>query len=80
MAMRTLGTFGVRTACISYLFIHYALLVAYVARSSEIITNSVGIPLYDFLSSFSVLVHLLAKTFVHIFCFERMYTYDQCIL
>ncbi|OEL33373.1 hypothetical protein BAE44_0005606 [Dichanthelium oligosanthes] len=44
MAMRTLGTFGVRTACLSYLFIHYALLVAYVARSSDIITNSLGIP------------------------------------
>lgn len=35
----------------SYIFIHYALLVAYVARSSEILTNFLGIPLYgpDFL-------------------------------
>ncbi|CDP09702.1 unnamed protein product [Coffea canephora] len=33
MAMRTLGTAGVQIACWSYMFIHYALLVAYVARS-----------------------------------------------
>ncbi|KAG2638895.1 hypothetical protein PVAP13_2NG622800 [Panicum virgatum] len=44
MAMRTLGTFGVRTTCLSYLFIHYTLLVAYVARSSDIITDLLGIP------------------------------------
>ncbi|RVW76028.1 hypothetical protein CK203_055302 [Vitis vinifera] len=30
----------------SYLFIHYALLVAYVARSSDILTNFLGIPMY----------------------------------
>ncbi|KAF0907398.1 hypothetical protein E2562_015889 [Oryza meyeriana var. granulata] len=54
MAMRTLGTFGVRTACISYLFIHYALLVAYVARSSEIITNSLGVPLWESATLFSL--------------------------
>lgn len=30
----------------SYIFIHYALLVAYVARSSDILTNFLGIPLY----------------------------------
>ncbi|KAI4383710.1 hypothetical protein MLD38_009516 [Melastoma candidum] len=45
MARRTLGTVGVQVACWSYLFIHYALLVAYVARSSDILTNSLGIPL-----------------------------------
>uniref|UniRef100_A0A7C9CF39 Uncharacterized protein n=1 Tax=Opuntia streptacantha TaxID=393608 RepID=A0A7C9CF39_OPUST len=39
MAKRTLGSVGVQIACWSYLFIHYALLVAYVARSSEILTN-----------------------------------------
>ncbi|KAJ1292285.1 hypothetical protein BS78_02G380400 [Paspalum vaginatum] len=54
MAMRTLGTFGVRTACLSYLFIHYALLVAYVARSSDIITNSLGIPLWQSATLFSL--------------------------
>uniref|UniRef100_A0A0A8YA82 Tyrosine-specific transport protein, putative n=1 Tax=Arundo donax TaxID=35708 RepID=A0A0A8YA82_ARUDO len=54
MAMRTLGTFGVRTACVSYLFIHYALLVAYVARSSDIITNSLGIPLWESATLFSL--------------------------
>ncbi|OQU90424.1 hypothetical protein SORBI_3002G406700 [Sorghum bicolor] len=54
MAMRTLGTFGVRTACLSYLFIHYALLVAYVARSSDIITNSLGIPLWESATLFSL--------------------------
>lgn len=32
----------------SYIFIHYALLVAYVARSSDILTNFLGIPLYEF--------------------------------
>ncbi|GJN10779.1 hypothetical protein PR202_ga28901 [Eleusine coracana subsp. coracana] len=48
MAMRTLGTFGVRTACLSYLFIHYALLIAYVARSSDIITSTLGIPFHIF--------------------------------
>ncbi|CAD6222727.1 unnamed protein product [Miscanthus lutarioriparius] len=54
MAMRTLGTFGVRAACLSYLFIHYALLVAYVARSSDIITNSLGIPLWESATLFSL--------------------------
>lgn len=54
MAMRTLGTFGVRTACLSYLFIHYALLVAYVARSSNIITNSLGIPIWESATLFSL--------------------------
>ncbi|RRT82201.1 hypothetical protein GW17_00028629, partial [Ensete ventricosum] len=47
MAMRTLGNFGVQAACWSYIFIHYALLVAYVARSSEILTNTFNIPLYE---------------------------------
>ncbi|CAN0905097.1 Tyrosine-specific transport system [Linum grandiflorum] len=48
MAKRTLGSAGVQVACWSYIFIHYALLVAYVARSSDIITNNLGIPLYDY--------------------------------
>eukprot|EP00268_Persea_americana_P035922 TRINITY_DN3540_c0_g1_i17.p1 TRINITY_DN3540_c0_g1~~TRINITY_DN3540_c0_g1_i17.p1 ORF type:complete len:291 (+),score=43.50 TRINITY_DN3540_c0_g1_i17:59-874(+) len=47
MAMRTLGKLGVQVACWSYIFIHYALLVAYVARSSDILTNFLGIPLYE---------------------------------
>lgn len=29
-----------------YIFIHYALLVAYVARSSDILTHFIGIPMY----------------------------------
>ena len=29
----------------AYLFIHYALLVAYIARSSDIVTNFAGTPL-----------------------------------
>ncbi|PIM99592.1 hypothetical protein CDL12_27914 [Handroanthus impetiginosus] len=51
MAQRTLGNAGVQVACWSYIFIHYALLVAYVARSSDILTNFLGIPMYgpDFL-------------------------------
>eukprot|EP00250_Pteridium_aquilinum_P020653 c24898_g1_i4 orf=811-1989(-) len=44
MAMRTLGRGGVLAACVAYLFIHYALLVAYVARSSEILMSASGIP------------------------------------
>lgn len=47
MAMRTLGKGGVQIACWSYLFIHYALLVAYVARCSEAITSFLGIPLWE---------------------------------
>ncbi|KAB1203630.1 Tyrosine-specific transport protein [Morella rubra] len=47
MAMRTLGTAGVQIACWSYIFIHYALLVAYVARSSDILTNFLNIPLLE---------------------------------
>nr|TKW36333.1 hypothetical protein SEVIR_2G434100v2 [Setaria viridis]TKW36334.1 hypothetical protein SEVIR_2G434100v2 [Setaria viridis] len=39
---------------LSYLFIHYALLVAYVARSSDIITNSLGIPLWESATLFSL--------------------------
>jgi len=54
MAMRTLGTFGVRITCLSYLFIHYALLVAYVARSSDIITDLLGIPLWESATLFSL--------------------------
>ncbi|KAL3621917.1 hypothetical protein CASFOL_034113 [Castilleja foliolosa] len=46
MAKRTLGNTGVQVACWSYIFIHYALLVAYVARSSDILTNFLGIPMY----------------------------------
>ncbi|KAH9622788.1 hypothetical protein KSS87_007384 [Heliosperma pusillum] len=45
MARRTLGSAGVQITCWTYIFIHYALLVAYIARSSEIITNYLGIPL-----------------------------------
>ncbi|KAG5517286.1 hypothetical protein RHGRI_037890 [Rhododendron griersonianum] len=43
MARRTLGTAGVQIACWSYIFIHYALLVAYVARSSDILTDFLGV-------------------------------------
>ncbi|KAK1277552.1 hypothetical protein QJS04_geneDACA003642 [Acorus gramineus] len=40
MAMRTLGKAGVQVACWTYVFIHYALLVAYVSRSSDILWES----------------------------------------
>lgn len=46
MAKRTLGAVGVQIACWSYIFIHFALLVAYVARSSDILTSFLNIPLY----------------------------------
>ncbi|XP_020579998.1 uncharacterized protein LOC110024399 isoform X2 [Phalaenopsis equestris] len=55
MAMRTLGRAGVQVACWSYLFIHYALLVAYIARSSDILTNSFGIPLWESATLFSLI-------------------------
>ncbi|XP_028073275.1 uncharacterized protein LOC114275410 [Camellia sinensis] len=55
MAMRTLGTAGVQIACWSYIFIHYALLVAYVDRSSDILTNFLGIPLWESATLFSLL-------------------------
>ncbi|KAJ0978930.1 hypothetical protein J5N97_014404 [Dioscorea zingiberensis] len=55
MAMRTLGKIGVQVACLSYLFIHYALLVAYVARSSDILTNFLGIPLWESAILFSLI-------------------------
>uniref|UniRef100_A0A3Q7J0Y1 Tyrosine-specific transport protein n=1 Tax=Solanum lycopersicum TaxID=4081 RepID=A0A3Q7J0Y1_SOLLC len=48
MVRRTLGNTGVQVACWSYIFIHYALLVAYVARSSDILTTFTGIPLYHY--------------------------------
>ncbi|OAY57905.1 tyrosine-specific transport protein [Manihot esculenta] len=54
MARRTLGTVGVQIACWTYIFIHYALLVAYVARSSEILTNFLGIPLWESAALFSL--------------------------
>ncbi|XP_042514198.1 tyrosine-specific transport protein-like isoform X1 [Macadamia integrifolia] len=53
MAMRTLGKFGVQIACWSYIFIHYALLVAYVARSSDILTSFLSIPLWESATLFS---------------------------
>ncbi|KAG0501411.1 hypothetical protein HPP92_001483 [Vanilla planifolia] len=55
MAMRTLGKVGVQVACWSYLFIHYALLVAYVARSSDILTKSFGIPLWGSAALFTLI-------------------------
>ncbi|XP_062016662.1 uncharacterized protein LOC133733070 isoform X1 [Rosa rugosa] len=54
MAMRTVGNVGVQIVCWTYIFIHYALLVAYVARSSEILTNFVGIPLWESATLFSL--------------------------
>ncbi|KAL8055654.1 hypothetical protein ABFS82_04G068900 [Erythranthe guttata] len=55
MARRTLGNTGVQIACWSYIFIHYALLVAYVARSSDILTNFLGIPTWETATLFSLL-------------------------
>ncbi|KAF3782444.1 Tyrosine-specific transport protein [Nymphaea thermarum] len=51
MAMRTLGKLGVQVACWSYLFIHYALLVAYVARSSDILATSFSMPFQRFIGA-----------------------------
>ncbi|KAI4305874.1 hypothetical protein L6164_029209 [Bauhinia variegata] len=54
MARRTLGTVGVQVSCWSYIFIHYALLVAYVARSSDILTNFIGIPIWESAAFFTL--------------------------
>ncbi|XP_057515526.1 uncharacterized protein LOC130797061 [Amaranthus tricolor] len=54
MAKRTLGSLGVQVACWSYIFIHYALLVAYIARSSDILTNYLGIPQWETATLFSL--------------------------
>uniref|UniRef100_A0A7N0UZG9 Tyrosine-specific transport protein n=1 Tax=Kalanchoe fedtschenkoi TaxID=63787 RepID=A0A7N0UZG9_KALFE len=56
MAKRTLGSTGVQVACWSYIFIHYALLVAYVTRSSEILTNFIGIPQWGSATIFTLLL------------------------
>ncbi|XP_007015321.2 PREDICTED: tyrosine-specific transport protein [Theobroma cacao] len=56
MARRTLGSVGVQIACWSYISIHYALLVAYVARSSDILTNYLGIPLWESATLFSLVL------------------------
>ncbi|PIA53203.1 hypothetical protein AQUCO_00900056v1 [Aquilegia coerulea] len=56
MATRTLGNVGAQIVCWSYLFIHYALLVAYVARSSDILTNFLGIPLYESATLFTLIL------------------------
>ncbi|KAK1587074.1 hypothetical protein Q3G72_009247 [Acer saccharum] len=56
MAKKTLGTVGVQIACWSYIFIHYALLVAYVARSSDILANFLGIPLWECATLFSLVL------------------------
>ena len=42
MASRTLGPLGVNFACTAYVFIHYALLVAYVSRAGEILSDALG--------------------------------------
>lgn len=54
MARRTIGTTGVQIACWSYIFIHYALLVAYVARSSDILANFLSIPSWEAAALFSI--------------------------
>ncbi|CAL0317552.1 unnamed protein product [Lupinus luteus] len=55
MARRTLGEVGVQISCWSYIFIHYALLVAYMARSSDILTNFLGIPIWGSATLFSLI-------------------------
>ncbi|CAK9261203.1 unnamed protein product [Sphagnum jensenii] len=44
MAYHTLGIWRARVACEAYLVIHCAVLVAYVACSSDIVSHSLGIP------------------------------------
>lgn len=54
MAERTLGKVGVQVSCLTYVFIHYALLVAYVARSADIITGATGLPEWASAAAFSL--------------------------
>ncbi|KAH0895989.1 hypothetical protein HID58_045557 [Brassica napus] len=64
MAKRTLGSFGVQVASWSYILIHYTLLVAYIARSSGILTNFLGIPIQRFIGATNgVLVFGLIASF-----------------
>ncbi|CAD5332161.1 unnamed protein product [Arabidopsis thaliana] len=55
MAKRTLGSVGVQVVSWSYLLIHYTLLVAYIARSSGILTNFLGIPIWESATLFSLI-------------------------
>ncbi|CAN6848570.1 unnamed protein product [Brassica oleracea] len=56
MAKRTLGSFGVQVASWSYILIHYTLLVAYIARSSGILTNFLGIPIWESATLFTLVL------------------------
>ncbi|KAG2311824.1 hypothetical protein Bca4012_026315 [Brassica carinata] len=56
MAKRTLGSFGVQVASWSYILIHYTLLVAYIARSSGILANFLGIPIWESATLFSLVL------------------------
>ncbi|KAJ0238622.1 hypothetical protein HA466_0238020 [Hirschfeldia incana] len=56
MAKRTLGSVGVQVASWSYILIHYTLLVAYIARSSGILTNFLGIPIWESAALFSLIL------------------------
>uniref|UniRef100_A0A1J3IHZ7 Tyrosine-specific transport protein n=1 Tax=Noccaea caerulescens TaxID=107243 RepID=A0A1J3IHZ7_NOCCA len=56
MAKRTLGSVGVQVASWSYILIHYTLLVAYIARSSGILTNFLGIPIWESATLFSLVL------------------------
>ncbi|CAN8300662.1 unnamed protein product [Cochlearia groenlandica] len=56
MAKRTLGSVGVQIASWSYILIHYTLLVAYIARSSGILTNFLGIPIWESATLFTVVL------------------------
>ncbi|KAG7551250.1 Amino acid/polyamine transporter 2 [Arabidopsis thaliana x Arabidopsis arenosa] len=55
MAKRTLGSVGVQVVSWTYLLIHYTLLVAYIARSSGILTNFLGIPIWESATLFSLI-------------------------
>ncbi|KFK26399.1 hypothetical protein AALP_AA8G243600 [Arabis alpina] len=56
MAKRTLGSAGVQVVSWTYILIHYTLLVAYIARSSGILTNFLGIPIWESATLFSLVL------------------------
>lgn len=45
MARQTLGARGAAAASVAYVFLHYALLVAYMSKAGEIAGDALGLPL-----------------------------------
>lgn len=61
MARQTLGDEGAAAASLAYVFLHYALLVAYMSKAGEIAGGALGLPLLPsaalFAGSFALLCY-----------------------